>query len=98
MLKSPRTGSRRSATDAANRLLVLIRAYQETAAHAVKVVKSTYGIGNPLEAYHAKRIAKSGSLNANGTRGDYEFHGVGCRFEMNGTVVDVDFGPAGRCD
>jgi hypothetical protein len=28
----------------------------------------------------------------------YRFHGVGCRFEIDGRVVDVEFGPSGRHD
>jgi hypothetical protein len=33
-----------------------------------------------------------------GTNGEIKFHGIGCRFEINGRIIDVDFGPAQRHD
>lgn len=98
MLKSLPTGSRRPTNDATDRLLTLIAAYKQAAAEAVKSLQATFGISDPLEAYHEKRIAKSGILDAHGIRGHYDFHGVGCRFKVNKKSVDVDFGPDGRHD
>lgn len=40
-------------------------------------------------------IPRSGTLPSGR---EYSFHGIGCRFEKDGVVTDMDFGPNGRID
>lgn len=52
------------------------------------------GQANLLRAYRAGSLSKEGHL----ARASYSFHGVGCRFEDSGRVVDVELRRDGGYD
>jgi hypothetical protein len=61
----------------------------------VDALRRQYPYVDLLQALIQARIPRQGTLP-----GDchFAFHGVGCRFATPSTKLDVDFGPAGRCD
>jgi hypothetical protein len=77
-------------------ILQLIVDYQRAARAAVVGLKRQSGSSNPFHAWRAGKLRQSGRLIQ--PRGKYSFHGTGCRFEIGGRNVDVDFGPSGRHD
>src|SRR5205807_2697053 len=77
-------------------MLVLIHQYQSAASKAVDGLKASTKARDLLTEWRAGRIAQRGQLQ--NPKGWYQFHGVGCRFETGGLIVDVDFGPEGRHD
>ncbi len=84
--------SDRSSSD----VLQLIADYQRAARVAVGGLKRQTGTSNLLRAWKSEKISRSGRLVE--PHGRYSFHGVGCRFEISGRIIDIDFGPAGRHD
>jgi len=98
MLKRPHTGSRPRGSSEAARLMAFIATYQQAAATAVGVFRSAFGVSDPLRAWHQNELKPSGTFIAAEGTGHYQFHGSGCRFEVSGAAIDVDFGPSSRCD
>ncbi len=74
----------------------LIFDYQRATHAAVAALKNQFGSSNLLADLRAGKIPRKGSLDE--YRGRFQFHGIGCRFDISKRVVDVDFGPGGRCD
>ena len=97
MLRPLETGSRPRGEDTV-RLLALIVAYQKAAARAVAELRAALAVDDLLAAWRANQVETSGRFETPTAAGKFEFHGVGCRIETGETVVDVDFGPEGRCD
>jgi hypothetical protein len=77
-------------------IIQLIADYQRAAKIAVTSLKQQTKSNDLLGDYHAGAIPKRGTLLK--PRGKYQFHGIGCLFEINKRIVDVDFGPKGRFD
>jgi hypothetical protein len=77
-------------------VLELIADYQRAARALVGALRQLAQTDDLLSAWHSGRIAESGRMELLKAR--YRFHGVGCRFEIGGRIVDVDFGPDGRHD
>jgi hypothetical protein len=77
-------------------VLQLIVDYQRAVRAAVVGLKRQSGTANLLNAWKAGKIRQSGRLTQ--PRGKYSFHGTGCRFEISGRAIEVDFGPSGRFD
>jgi hypothetical protein len=76
--------------------LELIKEYISCAKYVCGLLKEVVGDSeNLVGAYRTVGIPKEGHLE-----GDvyYNFHGVGCYFELSNTHIDIDFGPANRCD
>lgn len=78
-----------------NKLIDIIQDYQRMVEALVKEFKDAYQIENLLEGWHKKVYPQNGVLPSGV---EYEFHGVGCCFIINGKCVDMDFGHGGRCD
>jgi hypothetical protein len=76
--------------------LQLILDYRRSVDAAVAALQRQSGVDDLLVGHRAGRIARRGRLEY--PRGLFAFHGVGCRFEIAGRTVDVDFGPDGRHD
>ncbi|HWE93874.1 MAG TPA: hypothetical protein VG269_07930 [Tepidisphaeraceae bacterium] len=74
----------------------LIAEYQAAARSAVVALREVSHSSDLIRDWRSGRLKASGTLQQ--PRGQYRFHGVGCRFEIGGRTVDVDFGPAGRYD
>jgi hypothetical protein len=77
-------------------LLNLIHDYIACSKYVCELLKEK--LKNPeriLGAYRTEGIPKEGVI---GEDVYYNFHGVGCYFELPNTTIDVDFGPDGRCD
>lgn len=77
-------------------VLELIKEYIACARYVSGLLKEA--AGNPeniIGAYRTTGMPKEGYLE-----GDiyYNFHGVGCYFELQNTKIDIDFGPGNRCD
>jgi hypothetical protein len=85
-----------SAERAASEVLELIAEFQRCARAAVGGLRRQSGTTDLLRAWRSGRLTRSGRLLD--PRGRYTFHGVGCRFEIAGRIIDVDFGPRGRHD
>ncbi|MGA2441028.1 MAG: hypothetical protein ABSH08_08720 [Tepidisphaeraceae bacterium] len=77
-------------------VLQLIVDYQRAARAAVVGLRRQTGVANLLQAWKAGKLRRAGQLRQ--PRGRYSFHGTGCRFQISGRTVDVDFGPSGRHD
>ena len=77
-------------------VLQLIVDYQRAARAAVVGLKRQAGSANLLSSWRMGKLRQSGRLAQ--PRGRYSFHGTGCRFEISGRVLEVDFGPSGRHD
>jgi hypothetical protein len=76
------------------RILALIASYTDFAERACARLRAAFGVNDLLSAVVEKRIPRAGT--AAGI--EFRFHGVGCEFRIDGTCIDVDFGPEGRCD
>lgn len=85
-----------SADPRSSDVLQLIVDYQRAARAAGVGLKRQSGAANLLSAWRAGKLRQSGRLTQ--PRGRYSFHGTGCRFEISGRTVEVDFGPSGRHD
>jgi hypothetical protein len=77
-------------------VLELIADYQRAARALVKGLRQLAHTDDLLSGWNGGRIAENGRMELPKAR--YRFHGVGCRFEIGGRIVDVDFGPDGRHD
>lgn len=77
------------------RLLSIIDRYLQNVGCAVSSARGEFGCENLLAARRSGTIPKSGVLRDGW---NFNFHGVGCRFEREASAVDVDFGPFGRSD
>jgi hypothetical protein len=74
----------------------LIKDYVACAKYVCGLLKELVGDGqNFVGAYRAVGIPKEGYLEDDVY---YNFHGVGCYFELLDTKIDIDFGPNNRCD
>jgi hypothetical protein len=71
----------------------LIDEYIRAADTAVQELRAAYSSADLLKSRRNGLIPKCGLLR-DGTA--FSFHGVGCRFETDVGIVDVDFGPEGR--
>lgn len=80
----------------ASDVLQLIADYQRAARAAVVGLKRQSAAANLLSAWKSGKLPRTGRLKQ--PRGRYSFHGAGCRFEISGRNIDVDFGPSGRHD
>lgn len=71
----------------------LICEYSAEVAEAFRELHATYPSVEirPLN----RTIPRRGTLPSGRT---YSFHGIGCLFELQDVVVDMDFGPDGRID
>lgn len=79
-----------------NQVLEAVQEYIACAKYVCKLLKEITGdTDNMIGAYRNKSIPKEGYLDGNVY---YNFHGVGCYFEMPNTHIDIDFGPKNRCD
>ena len=72
----------------------LIAAYQSHTAKIVCRLREHFEIDNLLAGVRSNAIPKAGNL----TELRFEFHGVGCRGELEGLEADFDFGPKDRID
>jgi hypothetical protein len=77
-------------------VLQLIADYRRAARVAVAALCRQLGTTDLLSAWRQGHAPRSGRLKQ--PPGQYEFHGAGCRFEISGRTVDVDFGTDGRYD
>lgn len=77
------------------RLLPIIQKYLQTVEVAASSLRNEFKCSDFLAARRAGTVPKSGVLSDGWS---FSFHGTGCRFERDSSVVDVDFGPLGRCD
>jgi hypothetical protein len=73
----------------------LIRDYLAATAAAVDDLRLAYPM--LVNVLHRRQlgIPQGGTLPSGRT---FWFHGIGCRFELNGVVVDMDFGSNGETD
>lgn len=79
-----------------NQVLELVQEYIACAKYVSKLLMEITGdVENMIGAYRTTGIPKEGYLDGNVY---YNFHGVGCYFEMANTHIDIDFGPDNRCD
>jgi hypothetical protein len=78
----------------ASETLESIAEFQRCARAVVAGLQKQAGSKDLLGAWRQGRLKRSGRLLA--ATGKYTFHGIGCRFEVNGCIIDVDFGPAQR--
>src|SRR5207248_3183041 len=74
----------------------LIANYQQATRVAVAGLQKQSGKRNLLRAWHESAVPRAGKLDH--PKGRYQFHGGGCRFEVAGRTIEVDFGPSGRFD
>jgi hypothetical protein len=81
---------------ASGRVLTLIHEYRRLGEKAIDGLKKLCYGADPLRAWHSGRLNKTGTLTEPVAR--YDFHGVGCRFQIGELVVDLDFGPDERHD
>jgi hypothetical protein len=95
MLKQALTASA-SVNQNTSDVLQLIADYQRAARAAVVGLKRQSATTNLINAWRSGKLRRSGRLRR--PRGRYSFHGVGCRFEISGRNIEVDFGPLGRHD
>jgi len=77
-------------------IIQLISDYQRAAKSTVTGLKLQTKSKNLLADCHSGKIPRRGTLLQ--PRGKFQFHGVGCRFEVNKRIVEVDFGPQNRFD
>jgi hypothetical protein len=92
-------------------IIPLIHIYQQYVGEAIGLFRSNLGVrGNLLRAWRRSllppdpkdlndgpAISQRGSLDLD--RGiTYSFHGIGCRLDFDGHVIDFDFGPDQRYD
>ena len=73
----------------------LIARYLSLAEIAVASLRRAHPYQELLNAWRRQVIPMHGQTEDGW---HYCFHGVGCRFEVDGRCIDVDFGPEGRCD
>src|SRR5438067_5207775 len=59
-------------------------------------MEQSYPMTDLLRASRKGELQKEGDLPAIGAT--YSFHGIGCRFQVGTSVVNIDFGPDGRHD
>ena len=77
-------------------IVQLIADYQRAAKITVTSLKNQTKSKDLLADCRSGKIPRRGTLTR--PRGKFQFHGIGCLFEVNKRIVDVDFGPKGRCD
>ncbi len=78
-------------------IIQLINKYISCSKYMCLLLKESFEIGEAtlLTAQKLKLIPKEGLLEE---KVSYSFHGGGCYFEFENGTIDVDFGPADRCD
>jgi hypothetical protein len=80
-----------------DRLLVMIKDYQQRVARFVAAAKAAFGEEDLLAAAWAKRLPEEGHLD-DAEESSFQFHGAGCAVKTRDAEVDFDFGPEGRHD
>jgi hypothetical protein len=84
------------ADERTSEIIQLITDYQRAAKTTVTGLKKQTGSNTLLADMRDGKIPRRGKLLQ--PRGKYQFHGVGCLFEVNKRIVDIDFGPGERFD
>jgi hypothetical protein len=74
----------------------LVSHFQRAAAALVGEFRKETKTKDLLRGWKQGRISKTGRLKRSKAR--YSFHGTGCRFELGGRTIEVEFGPSGRVD
>ena len=78
-------------------VLSLIREFQSTVAKAAEIFQQHRGFSN-ISQWREHGMKMSGTVDNSGVY-RYYFHGIGCAFHFeDGSVVDWDWGHAGRND
>jgi hypothetical protein len=83
--------------DLKKELIIIIEDYISEAVSLCKNLKKKYEVENLIIAWRQKKIPESGYIDSE-DKISFLFHGVGCTFESDAFVIDLDFGFSGRCD
>lgn len=77
-------------TNAEILLIMIIEEYIDLAKKNCKVLKKKYNVKNLLSAHREQIIPSTGEIDNEFT---FSFHGVGCTFEKQSLIVELDFSP-----
>jgi hypothetical protein len=73
-----------------NRIIDIIKDYQQGADKAVNIFKKKYGVSNILEGWWSGLYEQTGKLKEEGLQ-FYAFHGIGLAAHFKDKIVDFDF-------
>ena len=71
----------------------MIDVYLAVGAEAIRDLQQSFPLLKNMFDRRKLGIPREGTLPSGRT---YSFHGIGCRFELNETTVDIDFGIGGE--
>ena len=80
-----------------DRILVMIRDYQQRVARFVSAAKAFFGEEDLLAVSMAGQLPDEGHLD-DAQESAFRFHGAGCAVKTLDAEIDFDFGPDGRHD
>lgn len=75
-------------------LHALIKKYHLWIRRSMEILREGYQVDDVIRARKKGIIPRRGIINEM----EFSFHGIGCRTELEGYLVNWDFGPEGRID